>query len=129
MRLNKYQIFHKEHYKKIGQELKAAGIKINRKKIDAIVEATSFENRSKNYPDACEFYSKQESCHPDIDIKDLCCLFCACPYFKDYYEDGCEINSNKTKLDCPDCSFPHTKGFSKGFLSIPENFKFFKNRL
>ena len=111
----------KQHWQNICQELRDKGIELRVENIPRIIRETSFEVRSKEYPERCTLYSKGVSCHPDI--KNLNCLACACPNYDTETEGGeCRIQSKKGHMykgevwDCSDCSFGHSPEYIERFL-------------
>lgn len=92
-------------------------------KVNAILKKKQFKTPSEEYeyflyknmvneePDFCLLYRVNERCH---NYKNLCCRFCACPYFK--IEDNlfkCKYHNTKHEnavlMDCENCIIPHIK--------------------
>ena len=121
MQKNTLEIWEKNHFIEIINELKFEKIEISYENIPKIIEAMSFDKRSKRNPEKCPYYKQNPPthCHP---IKDLNCLLCACPnYNSKILEGGCYINSKGGKYvyhknlpagrvwDCSDCQVNHSK--------------------
>lgn len=119
MTLNLLQKWELYHQKKILNELIEAGINLTLENIPKIIEETSFEIRSKKYPNDCPYYHLGKPCHPEI--VNLNCFLCACPnYQSESLEGGCKINSKKGKFtyhpslpkgkvwDCSNCTINHS---------------------
>ena len=117
-----------ENFKnQILNEIKKERIKLTLKNIPKIIKQTSFEVRSKKYPNKCPYYSTNKSCHPEI--KDLSCFLCSCPnYDSKKLEGSCKINSKNGKFtyhsnlpkgkvwDCSDCTINHSEKEVKRYL-------------
>jgi len=116
--LNLLKQWEQSHFRKIARELRDLNIPITRENIPAIIQATSFQERSKRNPNECPYYEKNHPCH---NIENLNCLLCACPnYQSDSLEGGCKANSPQGKYhyhenlpkgkvgDCSDCQRNHT---------------------
>lgn len=127
MNLNILQKWEIKHRRKILSELEGARIEIIIENIPKIIRETSFEIRSKKFPDKCPYYKTGKSCHPEI--KDLNCFLCACPQYEpEKIDGGCKINSKKGKWtyhpnlpkgkvwDCSDCNYYHTPSSVEKFL-------------
>ena len=97
MQKNILEIWGKNHFIEIINELKSEKIKLSYENIPKIIEAMTFNKRNKRNPEQCPYYKQNPPtpCHP---IKDLNCLLCACPnYNSRTLEGGCNINSKKGK--------------------------------
>lgn len=132
---------HDMKVKKILDKLDEKGLTANE-----VIEYFKFENMVEKEPNFCLLYQDNKKCHP---IKNLNCLFCACPYFK-FDENGlkelegdrtlmsdCTINSKfrdvfeyeeKVHCDCTKCFVPHSKGFAmrniKSSNSVNDSYSF-----
>ncbi len=127
MKPNILQKWEKQHKQEILKELQQANIRLTKENIPEIINETSFKTRSKKHPNKCPYYSKGESCHPEI--KDLNCMLCACPNYMSKTEiGGCKINSRFGKFhnhpslpkgkvwDCSDCNKYHSPQSVEKFL-------------
>ncbi|MCX6750770.1 MAG: hypothetical protein NTZ83_04895, partial [Candidatus Pacearchaeota archaeon] len=103
-------------------------IDISYENIPNIIEAMSFDKRSKRNPEKCPYYQKNppRPCH---EVKELNCLLCACPnYNSKELEGGCTINSKRGEWfyhqnlpagrvwDCSDCNVNHSKKEIENYL-------------
>jgi Zn-finger protein len=118
---NILQIWEDYHFMEIVKELKSENISISYENIPRIVEAMSFNKRSRRNSEKCPYY-KEEPLHSCHNMNNLNCLLCACPnYNSKELEGGCVINSKKGKWtyhenlpagrvwDCSDCKINHSK--------------------
>ena len=128
MEKNALQIWEENHFIEVVRELKSEEIEISYENIPKIIEAMSFDKRSRRNPEQCPYYRKNPPtpCHK---IKDLNCLLCACPnYNSKSLIGGCKINSKKGNIyedkniplgkvwDCSDCLINHSKKEVKKYL-------------
>ena len=126
--MNILEKWEKYHFKNILKELKKENIELIPKNISKIINQTSFEVRSKKYPNKCPYYKLKTPCHPEV--KNLNCFLCACPnYDSSTPEGGCDINSKDGKYayhknlpmgrvwDCSDCSINHSPNEVKNYLT------------
>jgi len=128
MEKNILQIWEDNHFSEIVKELKSENIAISYENIPKIIEAMSFDRRSKRNPEKCPYYQKNppSPCHK---IDDLNCFLCACPnYNSKELEGGCLINSKKGEWfyykslpagrvwDCSNCNVNHSKREVENYL-------------
>src|SRR4030042_811398 len=129
MEKNILQIWEDNHFTEIVRELKSEGIDISYENIPDIIEAMSFDRRSKRNPEKCTYYQENppRQCH---EIDGLNCLLCACPnYNSKDLEGGCRINSKNGKWtyhpnlpagrlwDCSDCRINHSEKEIEKYLT------------
>lgn len=127
---NHLETWAETHLRDIVRELKTAGIELRIENIHAIIQETSFEVRSVKYPDKCLYYKEEPSrhCHPEL--RELNCLLCACPDYKNNkIEGGCRIDlqfgkwfyhqalPKKRIWDCTDCPIPHFSKYVENYLA------------
>ncbi len=90
--------------------------------LEQIPDFFLYSNMRQKHPNFCPLYETHELCHPDIDEKRFCCLFCACPLFDSelwknldgkYLFGNCKFEHGRGGRlvsgfwDCTHCSFVH----------------------
>jgi Zn-finger protein len=124
--LQNWEIF---HLKQIFSELKEADLDLTPENISHILKQTSFEVRSKRYPDRCPYYQKNPPTPCHLEVNDLNCFLCACPEYDNTTHEGrCKMGSRMGKWyyhqalpqgrvwDCSDCPTPHFPDYVEKFL-------------
>ncbi|MBD3253173.1 hypothetical protein GF386_05550 [Candidatus Pacearchaeota archaeon] len=74
--------FFDNHLTRILRELKEQGISISNESILRIIEATSFKNRSRKYPEKCPCYPESHCYESYGNIENPSCFLCGCPEYR-----------------------------------------------